>query len=188
MDRSPTWILSSLFERWLALFIDTAVLIPAGIVVGLFGAAFASHSAQSDGTSNAPSGGSVLVTVLGIAAVLFYAVLLTRREGEKNGQTVGKSSRRVRVLREDGDTVDTRSAVVREVGRSGPLILGVLLLTTGSALIVLGALLLFVWPLADGLAAVFDSGNRALHDRVAGTRVVHELPLDPQTTPPRLVS
>jgi uncharacterized RDD family membrane protein YckC len=83
-------------------------------------------------------------------AVLVYAVLMLVYHG---GQTVGKQAVNVRVLREDGAPVDLGRAVAREVVKAVFALTG----------------LLYV---IDALIPLFHPENRALHDLIAGTRVV----------------
>jgi uncharacterized RDD family membrane protein YckC len=69
------------------------------------------------------------------------------------GQTVGKQVANVRVLREDGGPVDLGRSVAREVVKAIFALTGILYVV-------------------DVLVPLFHPRNRALHDLIAGTRVV----------------
>lgn len=100
----------------------------------------------------------VFVTVLGVNVL--YAGLTMRRPGPRNGQTLGKQAVGIRVVRMSGDSQTFWSAVLREVAIKSLLFAGV-----GGFLMGIPTLLDYLWPL-------WDDQRRALHDMLAGTRVV----------------
>jgi uncharacterized RDD family membrane protein YckC len=84
------------------------------------------------------------------ACYLAYAALLMSRQGEHNGQTLGKQIMRMRVVRDDGHDIDVGFTFFREVG--GKFL---------NTLCFLG----YFWPLIDG-------SNRGWHDMFAGSHVL----------------
>ena len=98
------------------------------------------------------------VVLLSVAAL--YSLLTMARSGEYNGQTLGKQLLDIRVVRRDGAPVDAGYVLVRE------LAFKYLLFGAG------GALLFGLPALADQLWPLWDRERRALHDMLAGSRVV----------------
>ena len=98
-----------------------------------------------------------------VAITLLYGPLLMLRGDAHNGQTLGKQALRIRVVRDDGAPMELKRGMVRDI---------------------VGKWLLWALPLytvADVLAPLFDSGNRALHDRIARTHVVWADAASPHT-------
>ena len=108
--------------------------------------------------------GALVTGVLGFLAylvVLFiYAPVLMAREGEHNGQTWGKQTLGIRVVRDNGQTMSFGWAALREIVFKG------LLVSIASSIIPL-----IPW-LLDSLWPLWDDENRALHDMVVSTHVV----------------
>ncbi len=105
-------------------------------------------------------------------AWLLYATGLQRRVRVRNGETLGKAAMHIRVVRRDGKPVDLVTGLLREgVGKALPLLCGTITLPL-SALAVLYIALDCLWPLRD-------REGRALHDRLARTRVVRSDTLAP---------
>jgi uncharacterized RDD family membrane protein YckC len=88
-----------------------------------------------------------------------YAPLLMRRQGVRNGQTLGKQALRIRVTRLDGSEIAWGRALAREVVGKGALGFVPLL------------------PLIDVLLPLFDRRSQALHDKLARTLVLHAQPV-----------
>src|SRR4051794_6512743 len=112
------------------------------------------------------SGSLMLLTVL-VAAGAYYAGSMSR-PGTANGQTLGRQSAGIRVVRDDGRPVTLGSALQRDVVLKGvlaPLTLG----------------LDFLWPLGN-------EAHRSLHDVAAGTRVVDVRPAPAPWRPPLALS
>jgi len=102
---------------------------------------------------------------LGIGSIatviaLIYAPLLMMRQGERNGQTLGKQWLGIRVVRTDGQVLDFWWSALRDVGLKNFGISALSSFTFGIAFFVN-----YLWPL-------WDDRNRALHDLVAATLVV----------------
>ena len=103
---------------------------------------------------------TILLLVAVIAVNMLYAGLTMRRPGARNGQTLGKQALGIRVVRMSGDPQTFWSATLREVAIK-TLIFG----GAGGFLFGIPTLLDYLWPL-------WDDQRRALHDMLAGTRVV----------------
>lgn len=90
------------------------------------------------------------IPFVGFLAVLTFGYVAAFTVG--GGQTIGKMMLNLRVIGDDGRPVDAAGGVLRAAGcMLVPMTLGV-----------------------SYLPAIFTSDHRALHDRIAGTRVVRE--------------
>jgi uncharacterized RDD family membrane protein YckC len=132
------------------------VVIPVVILaVVIFGGA-----ADSDSSFWAWVGASILYALLFGAVFLLYAPLLMIRQGEHNGQTLGKQMVGIRVVRDTGEPFGFGWAAFREV------VLKQLAVGIASSIIpFIPWFLNYFWPL-------WDDQNRALHDMAASTHVV----------------
>jgi uncharacterized RDD family membrane protein YckC len=99
----------------------------------------------------------VLLIVGGGAAAIMLGPLLMCRAGANNGQTLGKQSVDLRVVRDDGQPVGLGLGVLREVVFK--LLFGVVI--TGGLFLIVDAL----WPL-------FERNGLAVHDLATQSRVV----------------
>ncbi|HEX6652901.1 MAG TPA: RDD family protein [Thermoleophilaceae bacterium] len=108
--------------------------------------------------------GAIVTGIFGFLAFLvvafLYAPLLMAREGHNNGQTWGKQAVGIRVIRDNGETMNFSWAALREIVVKG---LGVGI--ASSIIPFIPWFLDFFWPL-------WDDENRALHDMVVSTHVV----------------
>jgi uncharacterized RDD family membrane protein YckC len=97
-----------------------------------------------------------LMIVAGLVVAILHTSLLMAREGERNGQSIGKRALDMRVVTATGGPVGIGTCLVREVAvkQFGTLITGGLFLPVD-----------YLWPL-------FDDEDRAIHDIVAETRLV----------------
>jgi uncharacterized RDD family membrane protein YckC len=98
--------------------------------------------------------GFIVSYAIVLVASLFYAPVLMARQGDKNGQTWGKQATSVRVVREGGGPVTFGTGAVRDVVGKG--LLGIFLLPT----------------LASIVMVLVRGDKKAIHDLIAGTRVV----------------
>ena len=148
--------LASWGSRVAATVIDWLILvIPAAILVALV-----LGGLDSDSSWWAIVGASLLSLLIWSAILLLYAPLLMVREGERNGQTLGKQFVGIRVVRDTGEPFGFWMAVVREV-----VVKNILVSVVSIFIPVLPWLLDNLWPLWDG-------ENRAVHDMVVSTHVV----------------
>lgn len=106
----------------------------------------------------------IVLLIVGVLAFfvvsLLYASFFMQRDGERNGQTLGKQWVGIRVVRVDGQPFGWGGALLRELAIK-QLLFGVV----GGFFLSIPTLLDWLWPL-------WDDENRALHDMVASTRVV----------------
>jgi uncharacterized RDD family membrane protein YckC len=149
-------------RRVAALLLDVLVVLPVALAVdALLG--LAPHHLFGAGHPLSPHDRRIQLEV-GIAlSVAYYAGLLAAW----NGQTAGKRLLGVRVVRADGRPVSFARAVWRETGVRIFLLGGLagLLGRVGAAYGTAG----FV---ADGMCLLLHPERRALHDLIAGTRVI----------------
>jgi uncharacterized RDD family membrane protein YckC len=138
---------------WLIDFL--ILLIPIVILAVLvFG------GASDDGSFGAWVVASILYVLLFAVVVLLYAPLLMIRDGERNGQTLGKQFVGIRVVRDSGEPFGFGAAALREV------VLKQLAVGIASSIIpFIPWFLNYFWPL-------WDDQNRALHDMAASTHVI----------------
>jgi uncharacterized RDD family membrane protein YckC len=94
--------------------------------------------------------------LIGVPVGLLYAPLLMAREGERNGQTVGKQLMGIRVVRERLAPMDVPVGLLREA--FGKQVLSVITFS--------------IYAIADYLWPLGDSERQALHDKIAQTWVV----------------
>jgi uncharacterized RDD family membrane protein YckC len=108
--------------------------------------------------------GAIVTGIVGFLAylvvALLYAPLLMAREGARNGQTWGKQTLGIRVVRDSGETMSFGWAALREI-----VVKGLLVGIASSIIPIIPWFLNFFWPL-------WDDQNRALHDMVVSTHVV----------------
>jgi uncharacterized RDD family membrane protein YckC len=149
--------LASWGTRLGAYLIDVLVLlIPLGLI---FAVTFVSI-VDSDTSTAGWIGASILWILASAAVVLLYAPLLMMRQGERNGQTLGKQLVGIRVVRDNGEPMGFGWAALREV-----LIKNLAVGIASSIIPIIPWFLNFFWPL-------WDDQNRALHDMAASTHVV----------------
>jgi uncharacterized RDD family membrane protein YckC len=132
------------------------LLIPAAIL----GAVIIGGAFDEDSSVWAVIGTSILYSLLWAALVLLYAPLLMMRQGERNGQTLGKQVVGIRVVRDNGQSMGFGWAALREV-----LLKNIAVGVASSFLFLIPWFLNYFWPL-------WDDQNRALHDMVASTHVI----------------
>jgi uncharacterized RDD family membrane protein YckC len=106
------------------------------------------------------TGIGLAIMFVGLIVAFLYYPLTMMREGEQNGQTVGKQSLGIRVSRDDGQQVDFGFAVLRE------FVVKYLLFA------VIGGIFLGIPWLLDVLWPLWDDNNEALHDKIVKTHVV----------------
>jgi uncharacterized RDD family membrane protein YckC len=93
----------------------------------------------------------LIITLASVILPFVYYALTMGRQGEHNGQTLGKQALGIRVVRESGDAVTGWWAVGRELVKG---IIGTVTL-----------LIDYLWPL-------WDKRNQALHDKAMSDLVV----------------
>lgn len=148
-ERPPMWqgyVLSGWWRRVGAWLID-------GFVVGVIGVVLVFTVVDQFGSPTVEWWDAIGIAA--VAALAYYPLLMRAT----NGRTLGKLATRIRVVRTDDERMTFTRAAWREVVVKTVFITGVPYL---------GVLL----DLVDGLWPLWDPQNRAIHDMLAGTRVV----------------
>lgn len=144
-------------SRLAAVLIDGLLFLPAGIVGGILSFALRPTPGGPPvvpGIGFAVGGGIVGLYVLALA-VLQIVFLSTR------GQTIGKRTMKIRIVRLDGSAPGFVHAVL----------LRVIVNALPSAIPIVGG----IYGLVD-ILFIFRSDQRCIHDHIAGTRVVIAVP------------
>ena len=157
---APVGQLASWGSRLGAAMIDGLIIfVPAITVIVALGIGVAGTDEGNEGFGALVAG--LILSVLVLVVITFlYAPLLMMRQGEHNGQTIGKQLLNIRVVRTNGQPFNFGSAALREVVLKN-LAVGI----ASSIIPIIPWFLNYFWPL-------WDDENRALHDMAANTRVV----------------
>lgn len=143
--------------------IEIGVWLVPGIVLGVPAIILLSNDSTAIGV--------VLLVILGLislAMILVFQPYFMNRDGEHNGQTLGKQVLGITVVRDAGERMEFGSAFVRQV----LVIQGIPWVMNSFAAVVIipfGSIALlidYLWPLWD------DQDNRCLHDMICKTHVV----------------
>lgn len=148
--------LASWWMRVLASLVDLGLILAlAALIVGLFSLVFLSGTIEGVA--------SLLVGLLVAFVAVLFAVLVYPATAMSvlGGQTVGKRLCRIRVVRTNGRPMDIGWSMLREALLKWILFVFLLSPPTGGIAWMVDVL----WPL-------WDEERRALHDMLAGTRVV----------------
>lgn len=154
------WRLAGWWSRVGAQIIDLLIVwVPAAAL--LTAPILAAEGADDgSGTETAWLIVAIVMTFLAIGAHLFYAPLLMKRKGKRNGQSLGKQMCGIRVIRADGRPMRFSDAAMRQI-----------IYKSFGGLVASTFVPLFPWIL-DYLWPTWDEQHRALHDLAADTRVV----------------
>jgi uncharacterized RDD family membrane protein YckC len=154
------WRLAGWWSRVGAQLLDLLfVWLPASAL--LLAPILAAEAARDgSGTETAWLIVSIVAVFVAIGAHLFYAPLLMKRKGKRNGQSWGKQICGIRVIRADGEQMRFSDAAMRQIIYKS---FGLLVASTFVPI--------FPWIL-DYLWPTWDEQHRALHDLAADTRVV----------------
>ncbi|MGF1448864.1 MAG: RDD family protein [Opitutales bacterium] len=139
-----TFNFAGFWIRFAAHIIDQILLSVVSFGIGLVFGAVAVASGMSDVSIE------VVANLLGLLVAALYFILM--QGNPKTQATLGKMVVGVRVITEDGGNV----SYARATGRYFATILSAIILLVGY------------------IMAAFDEEKRALHDRLAGTRVVYK--------------
>ena len=112
----------------------------------------------------------IVQLVVAVISVGYFSLMHGTR-----GQTVGKMAGKLRVIRVDGRPMDLQTGFIRALGYHGlNLVAAALTLTGVPALQMTASGIVLVYLLANVVVALCDrSQQRAIHDHIAGTRVVN---------------
>ena len=146
-----------------ATLLDMLIVGVLGLPVLLLGGALQ----DVGGLSEDLTGWLVILVWFAVGSV--YVSLLMRREGEHNGQTLGKQAAKIRVVRDDGQPLAAGTAFVRNV---------LLKYVVANVVFGIGWIIDSLWPLGE-------SQNRALHDFPVHTHVVTTSPQATRPVVPR---
>lgn len=174
-DIEPEWITATIGRRLGAFSLDWApllIIIFTWIVLDVFGHDFVFFC--------------VITLALFLLVVAYFGFQIGRA-----GQTWGKKVAGIKVMTSKGEPLSVRRGLIRSLFYALPLLL-LALTCTGFIFPILGVacfLTAFWYPLLDILFMFADfSQRRALHDLLAGTRVVMAPPArdpsDPATSDP----
>jgi uncharacterized RDD family membrane protein YckC len=132
------------WQRVGATLIDGLLLSAVALIVGI--------ALSAGGTSSQDA--TIAIYAVVFFAALIYSPLLMAREGDANGQTIGKRAMGIRVVHADGHPMTISRGLLRDgVGKA---ILGIIPLYT----------------IADVLLPLLDGDKQAIHDKVGSTYVV----------------
>jgi uncharacterized RDD family membrane protein YckC len=108
-------------------------------------------------------GAALIDGIIVIVGLFIFGYILNlfmmAREGEKNGQTLGKQALGITAIREDGDPWTFGTAALRE------FVIKYLLFNVVGGFVIIGGLVDVLWPL-------WDEKKQALHDKLATSYVV----------------
>ncbi len=102
-----------------------------------------------------------IVVLVGLVIAFFYYPITMSREGAANGQTLGKQALGITVSRDTGEEVTFGWALLRQF-----VVIYLLFQVVGGIAFGLPWLIDVLWPL-------WDRENRALHDMIVKSHVVH---------------
>jgi uncharacterized RDD family membrane protein YckC len=154
--RKPTVI-----RRFGCIFLDGLIIVlPLAILAGLLAGRLASPFVSG---------------AVSVFTVIVEIVYFGQMHGS-GGQTIGKKAGKLMVVNLDGSKISMQTAYVRAIAYVGPGVLSGLATISGNVLLAsVAAMIVGLYGLANMLAAVFDTKEqRALHDRIAGTRVIDQ--------------
>jgi uncharacterized RDD family membrane protein YckC len=135
------------WKRFIARFIDGMIQAVFGMVIGaVIGAIFGATGALQGGSAGAILLMQAVIQIVAMGFAIIYEVFFVR----KYDATPGKMAIGLKILRPDG----TKLSVGRIIGRYFATIISALPLLIGY------------------IMAAFDDEKRALHDRIADTRVI----------------
>jgi uncharacterized RDD family membrane protein YckC len=162
-DRHPPalpWRLAGWWSRVGAQLLDLLIVwVPGGILLTL---PIVAATSAADGSASERTWliATIVASFLVMGAHLFYAPLLMRRAGRRNGQTIGKQVTGIRVIRASGEPMSFSQAAMRQI-----------IFKSFGGIVASTFVPLFPWIL-NYLWPTWDEQHRALHDLAADTRVV----------------
>ena len=173
--RFGCYLLDAILLWIVAAIIEIALAFIAGIQIFQFN--HNTQSAASHAVTQATTFAGVAVGI-SIIVVLYYGLMHGTR-----GATFGKMAGKLKVVKRDGSDINIRIGILRSLYFVGPrlavaclFVALVALIDPITAIFINAALAyaVFAYLLADAIVALVDSQQqRAIHDRLAGTRVIH---------------
>ena len=154
------WQLAGWWSRVGAQLIDLLIVwVPFGILLTVL-ALSADAADNGSGSETTLLVCTILATIVALSVHFFYAPLLMKRRGRRNGQTWGKQVSGIRVIRADGLPMKFSHAALRQI-----------VFKSFGGIVASTFVPLFPWVL-NYLWPTWDDQHRALHDMAADTRVV----------------
>ena len=147
----------TVLRRFGCIFVDGLIIgVPTAVVTGMVG-----------------RGNPVVTGCCSIASTVVQVIYFGQLHGTV-GKSVGKMAGKLRVVNMDGSAISLGTGYVRAVAYCGLSVLSGIAAFLGSPAIVLAAGgIASLYGLANIIVALVDSrAQRAIHDRIAGTRVV----------------
>ena len=139
---------SSVGRRFVALMLDGVILFMVQMILNLiFVGSLLGAGMRNHAMSGAALGGTLIVGVLSLFIGVAYFVFFL---GWK-GATPGKMALKIKVVKPDGQPISYGQAFLRYIGT------------------IVSGIIIFI----GYIMAIFDDEKRALHDRIASTRVIH---------------
>jgi uncharacterized RDD family membrane protein YckC len=151
----------TVLRRFGCIFVDGLIVgVPTAVISGMIAAAGASP---------------VVIGMISLLATVGQIVYFGQMHG-KFGQTVGKMAGKLIVINEDGSPITLQTAYIRALAYTGPSIISGLAVLSGvRSFVAIAGIIVGVYGLANVLVALVDRNQqRAIHDRIAGTRVVEK--------------
>lgn len=145
-----------------------------GLIVALFGAGFGAVLGlvflSGGGTQDGRVEGGI-ETVATLIGMMYFALMHA-----SSGQTVGKKVGKYKVINLDGSSIDFKTALIRAFMFNGMgMISGAVLLVGGYDLLTVYTVVagvIGIYGLANAITVLASKDKRAIHDMLAGTRVV----------------
>jgi uncharacterized RDD family membrane protein YckC len=154
----------TILRRFGCIFLDGLIF---GVAYGLLRVAIGFTGSFATPSLIALGGATLLITVV---EIIYFGQMHAH-----GGQTLGKMAGNIFVVNLDGSPIDKSTAYIRSLAYIGPnLISGLTMLTANISLMGIASIVVGCWGIADVVCALLDRNQqRALHDRIAGTRVVY---------------
>lgn len=155
----------SVFRRFACIFVDGLVLMVPTILLNVLamfgGVSVGAHAFILAGVAQ----------LIGVTIGIAYFTLL---HGTR-GQSLGKMAGKLKVVRLDGKPMDIKTGFIRALGYQGINVLpAVCIMIAGPSILqAVASAIVFLYIITNVLFALFDRNQqRALHDHIAGTRVI----------------
>lgn len=160
----------TVLRRFGCIFVDGLIMGGASSLIGL--ATGVSVGFNTRNGSADPLTAGVITLIAQSFTIVYFGLLHGSR-----GQSLGKMAGKLVVVKQDGSPIDMGTAFIRALAYGGPgYANGVALLTGNVAFVGMAGIIVGAYGLIDLLCALFDrSQQRALHDRIAGTRVINKV-------------
>lgn len=152
--------------------VSVALILPASFLLGVGAAGFFTPDTTETAAMFLGAGSTLISTLIG---VLYFTLMHAHR-----GQSVGKMAGRIKLVQYDGNPVTTGQAFWRAMLYTGLnfipaffMLFAIVSLALAEALSMIANTAVAVFFIVNVIFALLDSQRqRALHDRITGTRVI----------------